>query len=108
LIEIAINKNSYALRPTLRIPSKDKLKQDQVVVYEARTFPVDPYDGVQMHLLKLIALGYCNGIEEQEPLPGKQAVNVLDKKGAVLHTFSITRKGLHYLQRILKLHVKSE
>jgi hypothetical protein len=108
LVEIAISKNSFALRPLRYIPASGKREQDEVIIYESRTFQQNPYDEVQVYLLRLIALGYCTGIEIQGPLSSNHVLDVLDKNGNILHTFSISRKGFHYLLRVLKFRVEPE
>lgn len=93
---IVIDDKSFALRPLRIIPVKDEL-----ILYEGTTFPGNPHAGVLLYLRRLVAFGYCSGVEAESPI-GDLGVDVLDENGDILHTFNITRKGFEYLRRSLR------
>ena len=99
---IVIDDKSFALRPLRIIPAKDEL-----ILYEGTTFPRNPYAGVHMWLRRLVAFGYCSGIEADSPI-GDLSIDVLAENGDILHTFNITRKGFEYLRRTLKFRQERE
>lgn len=97
---IVIDDKSFALRPLRIIPAKDEL-----VFYEGTTFPRNPHAGVLMLLRRLVAFGFCSGVEADSPI-GNLGVDILAENGDILHTFNITRKGFEYLRRTLKFRVE--
>lgn len=90
-----LHHEAYALRPVRRVG-------EFLRVYEATTFPKDPWAGCELYLRRCEATGYLKddgaGI----------LVDVLTKDHDIVQDYPLSRRGLNYLRRQLKFRVLGE
>lgn len=87
--------NAHALRAIRLV-----VKNNDIRNYTAVTFE-NPYQGCELWLRRCNAFGYLNVVDD-----AMTNIDVLDKKGDILETYPISRKGFNYLRRSLKFQVE--
>ena len=83
---------AFALRP-IRID----VRNNCFINYAGTTFPNDPQAGCSMYLRRA---AICGGLVLGGE--GPLGIDVLDKNGDILETFTISRAGFEYLRRHLE------
>lgn len=90
-----LHPDAHALRPV-------RIIGDALRLYEGTTFPRDPWDGCQLYVRRLQALGHLKGDGTGILL------DVLAATGDIVQDFPLSRPGLTYLRRQLRFRVEKE
>lgn len=90
-----LHPNAHALRPV-------RVVAETLRVYEATTFPGNPWAGCELYVRRCRAVG---GLKDDG---SRIVLDVLDLNGDIVQDFPMTRRGLNYLRECLKFHVETE
>jgi hypothetical protein len=88
---ITLNSEAFALRPT-RINEK----KNELIYYDAITFPNGPYAGCDVYLRRVALFGLS------ESRLCDVGLDVLNENGDIVQELYVTKKGFEYLRRCLK------
>lgn len=91
MAEITLHSEAFALRPTRINVSKNEL-----IYYDAITFPNGPYAGCDVYLRRVALFGLS------ESRLSDVGLDVLNKDGDIVQELYITKRGFEYLRRCLK------
>lgn len=78
------------------------LKNGKLRVFEAITFPKNPYSGCEIMHRRVKAFGHIAKTDEET----YGLCDVLDKDGDIISDFWLTKQGFDYLKRKLGCHVE--
>jgi len=82
---------AFALR-AIRVSAR----RNMFINYEAITFPKDPAGGCDLYLRRARICGLAEGGE------GPLGIDVLDRNGDIIQTFTVSRRAFEYLRRCLR------
>lgn len=97
-IAASLPKSAHALRP-MRIG-----RDENVVHYEATTFPNGPYEGCELTIRRMECFGMLT--KRDGALKGSWFLDVLDAEGDILDTLEVSKSGVAYMRR--KLYFQRE
>ncbi len=89
-----VDARAFALRPVRTLVEANYFR-----FYEATTFPNNPYEGCELWLRRLEAVGYL--VKDD----GMLTLDVLDDRGDVIQEFPLSRRGLIWLRGRWKFKV---
>lgn len=87
----SLSPQAFALRP-VRIDAK----RDRFIIYEATTFPDDPFNGCEL-MLRRCAFFAMLAKDEAALM-----IDILNSDGDIIQDVPVNRQGFRYLRRIVK------